>query len=93
MKRKKYILLVVVTLVFLVSCKLIGRTAAKYWTRKQIKEFVSSCETNASKLLGEDKAKQYCDCAVDVVASEYKDYDDAKKVSIRDVLRIAKDCK
>lgn len=77
----------------MVSCKLIGRTAAKYWTKKQIKTFVTNCEDNASKLLGEDEAKKYCDCAVDVVAEKYQNYDDIKSASIRDILRIAKDCK
>lgn len=93
MKRKNFWLVMLMTITVLASCKLIGRTAAKYWTKKQIKEFVTNCEANASKLVGEEKAEQYCDCAVDVVAEQYQNYEDAKKVSIREVLRIAKDCK
>ena len=50
------------------SCKTIARTALKYWTKKQVREFVSNCEDRSKNLLGEERAKKYCDCAVDVVA-------------------------
>jgi hypothetical protein len=93
MKNIKHLLPLVAIIVALSSCKMLGRTAAKYWTKKQIKEFVTNCENNASKLLGEDKAKDYCDCAVDVVAEQYQNYDDVKQVSIREILRVAKECK
>jgi hypothetical protein len=91
-KRHFSIALIAVLLVFS-SCKMFGRAAAKYWTKKQIKEFVANCESNAGKLIGEEKAKKYCDCAVDVVAEKYQNYEDVKKASIREVLKIAKDCK
>lgn len=77
----------------LASCASLAKAAAKYWTKKQIKEFVTNCEEKSSRLIGEDKAKQYCDCAVDVVAEKYHNYDDVKKASIIEVLKIAKDCK
>lgn len=75
------------------SCKAMARAAAKYWTKKQIKEFVNNCETKSAKLVGEEKAAKFCDCAVDVVAEKYKIYEDAKKISVRDILQIANDCK
>jgi hypothetical protein len=75
------------------SCKALARTAAKYWTKKQIKEFVQNCETKSAKLLGEDKAAQVCDCAVDKVAVQYKNYEDAKTVSIAELLKIANECR
>lgn len=75
------------------SCKTIGRAAAKYWTNRQIREFVSGCEDKSAFLIGQENAKKYCDCAVDVVAEKYRNYDDVKKTSLADVLKIANDCK
>jgi hypothetical protein len=75
------------------SCKTIARTALKYWTKKQVREFVSNCEDRSKNLLGEERAKKYCDCAVDVVAEKYRNYEDIKKTSLMDVLKIANDCK
>ena len=93
MKKTNLLLLGLAIAFSIGSCKLIGRTAAKYWTKKQIKEFVADCESKASKVIGEDKAKQYCNCAVDVVAQKYQNYSDVKNISIREVMQIAKECK
>src|SRR4051812_38802762 len=96
---KKSILVIVslliftTTILFAPSCKTIARAAAKYWTNRQIKEFVSKCEDKSSLILGHENAKKYCDCAVDVVAEKYRNYEDVKKASLTDVLKIAQDCK
>jgi hypothetical protein len=76
-----------------VSCKTIARTAAKYWTRRQIKEFVSNCESKTSHLLGSENAAKYCDCAVDVVAEKYRNYQDSKTISLNDLVDILNGCK
>ena len=89
----KKVLLVGIICLPLLSCKALMKGAARYWTKKQIKEFVANCEEHASKLLSDDKAKQYCDCAVDVVAEKYNSYEDVKKAGIVEVLKAAKDCK
>ena len=81
------------TLIGFLSCKAIARTAARYWTKKQIKEFVTNCETRSSRLIGEDNAKKYCDCAVDVVAEKYRNYQETKTISLIDLLNIAEGCK
>ena len=77
----------------LLSCKAIAKAAAKHWTKKQIKEFVANCEEKSSKLMGEEKAAKYCDCAVDKVAEKYPKFEDYKKIGIIEALKIAKDCK
>lgn len=77
----------------ILSCKAIARTAAKYWTKKQIKEFVANCEEKSSKLMGQERAEKYCDCAVDKVATKYPKFEDYKKIGILEALKIAKDCK
>jgi hypothetical protein len=97
--QKKFILISLITMgtaafiVYTSSCKTIARAAARYWTNKQIKEFVGKCEDKSSLILGSENAKKYCDCAVDVVAEKYKNYEDVKKASLTDILKIAQDCK
>lgn len=77
----------------LTSCKTLAKGAAKWWTKKQIKEFVNNCEEKTSRLLGDEQAAKYCDCAVDKVAEEYKNFDEIKEKGILTVLKIAADCK
>lgn len=67
--------------------------AARYWTKKQIKEFVANCENHASKLMSEEKAAEYCNCAVNVVSEKYQNFEDVKKAGIMEVLKVASDCK
>ena len=98
MKRKIIIavcfaILVTTAIITSVSCNSIARAAAKYWTNKQIREFVNKCEDKSAILLGSENAKKYCDCAVDVVAEKYRNYEDVKNTSIADVLKVARDCK
>ncbi len=92
MKLKSLVFILIVFTSFY-SCAAFAKTAAKYWTKKQIKEFVTNCEQKSARLIGETKAKQFCDCAVDVVAEKYKNYEEVKNTSIIEVLKIAKDCK
>ena len=68
-------------LITVVSCKTVGRIAAKYWLNREIKEFVSNCADKTSIIVGKENAAKYCDCAVDIVAEEYHNYQDAKKLS------------
>ena len=97
--KRKIILLTLLATFFMAgifissSCNTIARAAAKYWNNKQIREFVGKCEDKSSIILGSENAKKYCDCAVDVVAEKYRNYEDVKKASLTDVLKIARDCK
>lgn len=93
MSMKKSILILALAAFTLVSCKLFVKSAAKYWTSKQIDEFIGNCQANASKLMSNEKAEAYCDCAVDKVAKEYQNYADVKKASLKEVLKVAADCK
>lgn len=90
MKRLFFLLLIAMSLV---SCKAMLKGAARYWTKKQIQEFVTNCETHASKLMSNEKAVQYCDCALNVVSEKYQNYEDAKKAGIMEVLKVAADCR
>jgi len=87
------ILIVGITIINTISCNSIARAAAKYWTNRQIREFVNKCEDKSSILLGSERAKKYCDCAVDVVAEKYQHYDDIKNISVLEVLKVANNCK
>ncbi len=77
----------------LASCKAMARAAAKYWTKKQIKNFIANCETKTAKLVGEEKAARFCDCAVEPVAEKYHNFDDAKDIKALEIIQIANDCR
>lgn len=94
MKQTKILLLVVsIALVAVVSCKTVGRIAAKYWLNREIKEFVSTCEDKAGRVIGSEKAHQYCDCSVDLVAEQYHNYQDAKNISVFEIIDFINKCK
>jgi hypothetical protein len=93
---KHYRILLVISALILtavVSCKTVGRIAAKYWLNREIKEFVSNCEDKVSKVIGSEKANKYCDCSVDLVAEQYHNYQDAKNISLMEVLDFINKCK
>ncbi len=96
MNNRKYTLIIAFSLLALVSfdsCKALAKTAVKYWTKKQVKEFVQNCETKSSKLIGEANASKFCDCAVDKVAEQYKNYEEAKTVSVTEIIKLANECR
>lgn len=80
-------------ILIVISCKTVGRIAAKYWLNKEIKEFVSNCEEKTAFIVGKENAHKYCDCAVDNVAEQYHNYQDAKKLSITDIVSFINKCK
>ncbi len=85
--------LMLIAIVGIISCKTVGRIAAKYWLNREIKEFVSNCEDKAAKLIGGEKAHKYCDCSVDLVAEQYHNYQDAKNISVMEILDFINKCK
>ncbi|MBL0182991.1 MAG: hypothetical protein IPP96_12145 [Chitinophagaceae bacterium] len=94
MKRSSLLLLAFsLSIMIIVSCKTVGRIAAKYWLNREIKEFVSNCENKAGIVVGKDNAHKYCDCAVDVVAEQYHNYQDAKNISLIELLDFVNRCK
>ena len=93
MRQVRMLLFIALLAFSFTGCKAIAKAAAKHWTKKQIKEFVANCEEKTSRLMGEEKAKHYCDCAVDKVAEKYPKFEDYKKTGIIEALKIAKDCK
>lgn len=84
---------VATVLIVAISCKAAGRLAAKYWLNREIKEFVANCEDKASRVVGSDNAHKYCDCAVDQVAEKFHNYQDAKNLSLMDILDFINKCK
>ena len=84
---------ILVMILVIVSCKTVGRIAAKYWLKREINEFVSNCEDKAGKLIGNEKAHKYCDCSVDLVAEQYHNYQDAKSISVMEILDFINKCK
>ncbi len=82
-----------VIIITVISCKTVGRIAAKYWLKREINEFVSTCENKAGKVIGSEKAHKYCDCSVDLVAEQYHNYQDAKNISVLEILDFINKCK
>ncbi|MFN8243305.1 MAG: hypothetical protein U0X40_04550 [Ferruginibacter sp.] len=94
MKTTSVLLCAIATSLLVVfSCKAAGRLAAKYWLNREIREFVSNCESMTSKVVGSENAHKYCDCAVDLVADKFHNYQDAKGMSLLDVLDFINKCK
>ena len=93
---KKYPFLIAalsMMIITVISCKTVGRIAAKYWLKREINEFVSNCQDKAGKLIGSEKAHKYCDCSVDLVAEQYHNYQDAKNISVLEILDFINKCK
>lgn len=93
MQKTRLLFVFAVCIAAAVSCKTVGRIAAKYWLNREIKEFVSNCEDKAKLVVGKENAHKYCDCAVDVVAEQYHNYQDAKKISLIELLDFVNRCK
>ena len=94
MKKATFILIAVaISTMAVFSCKTVGRIAAKYWLKREIKEFISNCESKTGKLIGSENANKYCDCAVDIVAEEYHNYQDAKTISVLEILDFINKCR
>jgi len=87
------IAVILMAAITVISCKTAGRIAAKYWLNREIKEFVSTCEDKTSLLIGSEKAHKYCDCSVDLVAEQYHNYQEAKNISVREILDFINKCK
>lgn len=92
-KYRVFLAVIVVAVIAAASCKTVGRIAAKYWLNREIKEFVSNCEDKASTLIGSEKAHKYCDCSVDLVAEQYHNYQDAKNISVMEIIDFINKCK
>ena len=89
--KKNFLLLLIVF--FILSCGVFKKAALKYWTKSQVKEFISNCEANAKKIMTEEKAVSFCDCAANTVAKEYHDYAEMKKLPIKAIFKMAEDCR
>lgn len=87
------IIVVIIAITTVVSCKALAKAALKHWSKKQVKEFVINCESKSSKFVGEANASKFCNCAVDVVAEKYKNYEDAKTITILEIMKLANDCR
>lgn len=93
MKWKIVLPVITLAVITILSCKTVGRIAAKYWLNREIKEFVGNCEDKTGFIVGKENAHKYCDCAVDIVAEEYQNYQDAKKLSVSTIIDFIDKCK
>lgn len=74
------------------GCKSLAKSAAKHWTKKQLKEFRQKCEEGTLGKLGKEKAPRFCKCAGTLMEQKYPSYEDAKGKSIMEILSTASEC-
>ena len=69
------------------SCK-------RTWSEKDKSEFVSGCISGAKTDLGEDKAKQYCQCMLQRIMDKYPNANDARYLQYdTSISRIGRECR
>ncbi|MBK7558578.1 MAG: hypothetical protein IPI54_09960 [Chitinophagaceae bacterium] len=54
---------------------------------------MSNCENKVGLVIGNEKANKYCDCSVDLVAEKYHNYQDAKNITVMEILDFINKCK
>jgi hypothetical protein len=76
----------------LVECRSMAKAAARYWTKKQINEFKHTCTegVKANKTVG--NGSEFCDCASENLMEKYHNYDEAKTLSIEQIIKEQKEC-
>jgi len=70
------------------SCKAL----AKHWTKKQVKKFVQKCEEGTMSKFG-DKAGEVCQCLATKAEEKYPNIDDALKMSVMEMVKLAIECR
>lgn len=70
------------------SCK----TLAKHWTKRQVKKFVQKCEEGTANKFGE-KAGEICNCLATKAEEKYPNIEDALKMSVLEMVKLAIDCR
>lgn len=70
------------------SCKAL----AKHWTKKQVKKFVQKCEEGTANKFGE-RAGEICNCLATKAEEKYPNIDDALKMSVLEMVKLAIDCR
>ena len=62
------------------------------WAKKDGFTFLAQCEKNAKKKMDAEKAKVYCECVLANMKLKFPDADEAQKIEVSEMLKLAKDC-
>ena len=62
------------------------------WAKKDDFSFLAQCDKNAKKKMDAEKAKVYCECVLANMKLKYPNADEAQKIEVSDMLKLAKDC-
>jgi hypothetical protein len=62
------------------------------WGKSDRFAFLENCVTNAKIKMGEEKAKEYCSCVLELVEAKYTSAVDAANIDLKDMFEMAKSC-
>ena len=62
------------------------------WGKSDRFAFLENCVSNAKVNMGEEKAKEYCSCVLELVEAKYTSAVDAANIDLKDMLEMAKSC-
>lgn len=62
------------------------------WGKSDRFAFLENCVTNAKIKMGDEKAKEYCSCVLELVEAKYTSAVDAANIDLKDMFEMAKSC-
>jgi hypothetical protein len=62
------------------------------WGKSDRFAFLENCVSNSKVKMGEEKAKEYCSCVLEMVEAKYTSAVDAANLDLRDMFEMAKNC-
>jgi hypothetical protein len=62
------------------------------WGKSDRFAFLENCVSNAKVNMGEEKAKEYCSCVLELVEAKYTSAVDAANIDLKDMFEMAKSC-
>lgn len=62
------------------------------WSEAEKKTYMNACVDGSKGSLGEDKAKEYCDCTLKNLEKEYPKASELANVSPDEIMELAKKC-
>jgi hypothetical protein len=92
-KMKNIILCITATCVVLLSaCAGNSKKTAGDWPEVEKQGFMDECVKGAAVSLGEESARNYCDCMLTKVIEKYPNVDDAMGLSVEEMGKMAEGC-
>lgn len=62
------------------------------WGKSDRFAFLENCVSNAKLKMGDEKAKEYCSCVLELVEAKYASAENAANMDLKDMFEMAKTC-